>query len=130
MNTLHEHLREMLTSMDLQMEIPNTRLHGGCWLGYDGTVCVMCAAGAWYAQNFGRLEIKSTSRCLVPVRKTMAIMDWLRLGHIGLAYKLVHGCVLRVLVPVNTFRGNNLTMDADWRVGMDELLVWLSANNL
>jgi len=128
MNTLHEHLREMLYAIDEQVKIPNTRLHGAVWVEYyNGVHCTMCAAGAWYAQKFGRHPLIDPEG---PVRDVMRLMDLLRKGEIWVAYKTFYGCSLDLNVPVNVFGGDSMAMDAGWRESMDALLIWLTEHDL
>jgi len=130
MDTLHEHLKEMLYAVDKQRKIPATKIHGGTWLEYAGPICVMCAAGAWYAQTYGRLEIKSANRCLPHIRKTMEVMDWLRKGDVWAAHREVYGHALKKHVPFNVYGGDCMAMNAHWRESQEKLLLWLTKHNL
>jgi len=130
MNTLHEHLREMLDAVDKQSKIPNTRMFGGVWLAIQGQTCTMCAAGAWYAQHHGRREITGSSRCSLATRKAMEVMDWLRKGDVWAAYREVYGHALKKHVPINVYGGDCMAMNAHWRTAREKLLVWLATNNI
>jgi len=127
MNTLHAHLREMLYAIDEQLKIPHTRLFSGLWLDYDGVEWTMCAAGAWFAQKFGRHPLIDPEG---PVRDVMWLMDLLRKGEIWVAYKTFYGCSLDLDVPVNVFGGDSMAMDAKWRDSMIALLLWLTEHDL
>jgi len=128
MTTLHEHLREMLLAIDLQMKIPNTKLFGGVWLDDNGPVCVMCAAGAWYAQRYGRCDLGYVDELSGPIGKTMVVMNFLRRFDVGQAYDRLYGGHLALGVPA--YKGNILTMDAGWRASQEKLLLWLTKHNL
>jgi len=130
MNTLKAHLREMLYAMDEQVKMPRTRLHGGTWLEYDRVSCTMCAAGAWYAQHYGRRNIIDLSDYTGHIADTMRIMDFLRLFEIYEAYRRLYRREMEMKVPIEILKGNALRMDADWRASMDALLIWLTEQNL
>jgi len=130
MNTLHEHLREMLLAIDEQVKIPNTKLHGGCWIDYYGINCTMCAAGAWFAQKFGRRDIVDPDHLDTPVRYAMIIMDSLRRFAVGQAYYRLYHRYLEIDVPYDIAGGNTLTMDVSWRASQEKLLIWLTEQNL
>jgi len=129
MNTLHAHLEEMLNAIDKQMQIPWTKLHGGVWIANRG-LCIMCAAGAWYAQKYGRGNLTHFDVLDNPVKDTLYVMDLLRQFNILEAHKLLYGRGMRQEMPYCVFRGNAQTMDADWRALMEKLLLWLKENNL
>jgi len=138
MDTLREHLQEMLYAVAEQVKIPNTKLLGDVWLEIRGSVCTMCAAGAWYAQKYGRcpplIDIDST------ILDAMWIMDYLRKGDVQAAHMGVYGRALELNVPVDMFGVDNMDTDAEWRSStdmddewrssMDKLLLWLTENNL
>jgi len=130
MNTLHEHLREMLYAIDSQLKIPNTKLHGAYWLAYDGVHCTVCAAGAWYAQNFGRGDIIRFNEISGPVERTLQVMDSLRVFNGDEAYCQLHGRDICVGLPYNIAGGDSLAMDAEWRAAQEKLLLWLTEHDL
>jgi len=130
MNTLRDHLREMLDSIDEQLKIPNTKLHGGCWMDYDGVKCTLCAAGAWYAQKFGRRNIVDISHNTGPVAESMRIMNSLRILEVRQAHERLYGRATILRVPYYIYQGNAQTMDVAWRASMEDLLIWLTEQNL
>jgi len=130
MNTVYEHLREMLLAVDRQRKIPDTKIHGGTWLEYAGPICVMCAAGAWYAETYGRIEIKYPRRCSVATRKTLEVMDHLRKGDVWAAHREVYGHALKMYVPINVYGGDCMAMDDGWRTAREKLLGWLTEHNI
>jgi len=129
MNTLHEHLREMLHAIDKQKKIPHTRIFGALWLAYDGINCTMCAAGAWYAEHYGRRPFSHLDDLDGPIRDAMLIMDSLRVFDIQQAHYRLYGRDI-VVEGLDIYSGNAIKMGDDWRAAMDELLRWLTANNL
>jgi len=130
MNTLREHLREMLLAIDLQMKIPNTKLSGGVWMDYGEYGCTLCAAGAWYAQHFGRQDISDLDELDSPIKDTMVVMNCLRRFNFDGAHYRLYGRHLELGVPAYLSMGNSLMMDAGWRGAMDALLIWLTEHNL
>jgi len=119
MNTLKAHLREMLYAMDEQVKMPRTRLHGGTWLDYNGVICTMCAAGAWFAQKFGRRNIVDISDNIGPIAESMRIMNFLRIFEIYEAYRRLYRREMEMKVPIEILKGNVHQMDPDWRASME-----------
>jgi len=130
MKTLHRHLREMLLALDAQAKLPNTKIYGGVWIDIEGPICVMCAAGAWYAQQFGHRDIICFNEISGPVERTLLVMDFLRVFNVAEAYEQLHWRDMYIGLPYNIAGGDSLAMDAEWRVAQEKLLIWLTANNL
>jgi len=130
MNTLYEHLREMLDAIDIQSKIPNTKIHGDAWLAIKGPICTMCAAGAWYVQKYGRRDIICLDDLSGSVERTLRVMDCLRLFIIDEAYNRLYRRNIDLRVPYPRFEGNTQTMDDKWRESMNKLLLWLTENNI
>jgi len=130
MKTLHRHLREMLLALDAQAKLPNTEIHGGVWIDIKGPICTMCAAGAWYAQKFGRRNIIRFNEISGPVERTLLVMDSLRVFNVDEAYGQLHGRDIYVGLPSNIAGGDSLAMDAEWRAAQEKLLLWLIKNKI
>jgi len=131
MDTLREHLQAMLYAVDEQVKIPNTKLNGCCWLDYrEEPFCTMCAAGAWYAQKYGRRDISDISELHGPILDTMSVMNFLRKFDILEAHLRLYERVMKLEPPNHLLKGDFRTMDDEWRSSMDKLLIWLTVNNL
>ena len=130
MKTLRAHLTSMLHAIDEQAKLPNIKIHGGVWISIKGPICTMCAAGAWYAQKFGRRNIIRFNEISGPVERTLLVMDSLRVFNVDEAYGQLHGRDIYVGLPSNIAGGDSLAMDAEWRVAQEKLFIWLTANNL
>jgi len=120
----------MLIAIDLQMKIPNTKLFGGVWMDNNEYGCTLCAAGAWYAQKFGRCDLGYVDELSSPIEKTMVVMNFLRRFDVGSAYGLLYGGHLALGVPAYLSKGNAQTMDIGWRASMEKMLLWLTEHDL
>jgi len=130
MNTLHEHLKEMLYAVDKQRKIPRTRLFGNAWIDSNWPICDMCTAGAWHAQKYGRRDLIDLDSLTAPVREAMIIMDYLRVFNVNLAYEYLHGQEIDLGLPSDIVGDDSLVVTEAWRASQGKLLLWLTANNL